>query len=352
MLFFVIGLPGRFAEWCESAATRLVQHEFGSAALIAADTFEEVTHTLLHSGGTAHGVVAARHPGGRIRRALAGSGRPFVVVRDDPWAALADLVAGRGLGLVAATRLVASSCASLGSFAAMPGALVLDARRDDPLTAADRIAAHLGLCSGGGELTAPGPGGDSGLGAASGAGAADPAVSAAWRDALAPDERALAEGALGPGLDDLAGNLGPIAWSPELFFVGDRPEPPATGGVDITGRARCLLRGPQIMLPPAIWSAAVTVEISPDAAEHGFVVEANAGGARAVIHPGRGGVFETSLTLALGDLPDRPIELLLSTQRPAFHGHLTLLRVALTPQPHPPATAAEPATVEAPPSAP
>ena len=347
MLFFVIGLPGRFAEWCESAARRLVQREFGSAALIAADTFEEVTNTLLRSDGAAHGVVAARHPGGRIRRALAGTGRPFVVVRDDPWASLADLVGRRGLGLAAATRLVASSCASLGSFAVMPGALVLDARRDDPVIVAERIAEHLGLRSGGD---------DAGAGRGGAAfGIADPAASAAsaaWRSALAPGERALAEGALGPGLDEFSGDLGPIAWSPELFFVGDRPEPPAAGGVDITGRARCLLRGPQITLPPAIWSVAVTVEISPDAAEHGFVVEANAGGAHAIIHPGRDGVFEASLTLALGDLPDRPIELLLSTQRPAFHGHLTLLRVVLTAQPHPPAIAAESATVEASPAAP
>ena len=111
MLFFVIGLPGRFAEWCESATMRLVQHEFGSAEPIAADTFEEVTDALLR-GGAAHGVVAARHPGGRVRRALAGTGRPFVVV-DDPWASLADLVAGQGLAMAAATRLVASSCASL-----------------------------------------------------------------------------------------------------------------------------------------------------------------------------------------------------------------------------------------------
>ncbi len=350
MLFFVIGLPGRFAERCEVAATRLVQQAFGSSALIAANTFEEVTHSLLHSGGTAHGVVAARHPGGRIRRALAGTGRPFVVVRDDPWAALADLVARRGLGLAAATRLVASSCAALGSFAAMPGALVLDARSDDPLTAAKRIAAHLGLCSGdGGGL---GLGGVAGPGGVAGAAAVGPATSAAWREALAPGERALAEGALGPGLADPAGDLGAIAWGPELFVVNDRPQLPATEGVDITGRARCLLRGPQIMLPPAIWSVSVRVDISPDAAEHGFVVEANAGGARTLIHPGRGGVFETSLTVALADLPDRPIELMLSTERPAFHGHLTLLRVVLTPQPPAPELAAAPATIDPRPIAP
>ena len=35
----------------------------------------------------------------------------------------------------------------------------------------------------------------------------------------------------------------------------------------------------------------------------------------------------------LDDLPDRPIELILSNERPAFGGHLTLLRVTLTPQP-------------------
>ncbi len=348
MLFFVIGLPGRFAEACERATTRLVQHEFGSAALIGADSFEAITHALLHSGGTAHGVIAARHPGGRIRRALASAGRPFIVVRDDPWVSLAYLVAGRGLGLAAATRLVASSCASLGSFATMPGALVLDARRDDPLAAAERIAGHLGLCSAGAGLIDPGRPAEPG-----GAAAADPDASAAWRDALAPGERALAEGALGAGLDDVAGDFGPLAWGPELFFVGDRPELAATGGVDITGRARCLLRGPQIMLPPATWSLSVTVDVSPDAAEHGFLLEATAGAGGAVIRPGRGGEFEATLTLALADLPERPIDLLLSNQRPAFGGHLTLLRVALTPQPPaPPAIAAEPATVGSQPMAP
>ncbi len=164
----------------------------------------------------------------------------------------------------------------------------------------------------------------------------DPSEIAAWWESLDPGERAIASGALSPYLEHSTGlALSPITWAPELFFTGDRLEAPLAGGVDITGRARCLLRGPNIMLPPGVWSITLLVDVSPEAAEHSFVVEATAGATltRTVIRPAGAGIIETELTLMLDDLPDRPLELLLSNERPAFGGHLTLLRVTLTPQP-------------------
>ncbi len=337
MLFFVIGLPGRFAEWCEAATVRLVQHAFGPAELISADTLEEITRSLLRSDAT-HGVVAARDPGFRIRRALVEAGRPFVVVRDDPGASLAHLVAGRGLAIAAATRQVASSCASLISFGASPGALVLDAHRHGadrfPVVAA--IARHLQLEVSDGDIA------DIVGSLDEGRDILDPSDTAAWWDGLDPGERAIASGALSPYLDHSPGHgLGPITWASELFFIGDRPGVTATGGVDITGRARCLLHGPHIMLPPAIWSFSVAVDVSPEAAEHSILIEAAAGGgvSRTVLRPAAAGVVEADLTLGLDELPDRRVELLLSTQRPAFAGHLTLVRVTLTPQPPTPVDA-------------
>lgn len=331
MLFFVIGLPGQFAEWCEAATVRLVQHAFGPAERISADTLEEITQSLLRSGAT-HGVVASRDPGFRIRRALVEAGRPFVVVRDDPGASLAHLVARHGLAMAAATRQVASSCASLISFGASPGALVLDAHCHgaDRLPAAAAIARHLQL-----EVSDVAIADIVGS-MDEGRDIPDPSDAAAWWDGLDPRERAIALGALSPYLDHSAGHaLGPITWAPELFFVADRPGVSATGGVDITGRARCLLHGPRIMLPPAIWSFSVAVDVSPEATEHSILIEARAGSdvSRTVLHPAGAGAVEVDLFLELEELPDRRVELLLSTQRPAFGGHLTLVRVTLTPQP-------------------
>jgi hypothetical protein len=330
MLFFVTGLPGRFSEWCDAVTGRCAERGRQPTAAIQANTIEELTLAAMKLG-TSQAVIAARQPGGLLRRALVEALRPFIVALDDPRGALADLVSRRGVGMAMATRQVASSCASVISFHAAPGALVLRADRDgkDQLSTADAIARHLQLDITDGEIAeivGSLGGGDDVL---------DPDEIAAWWEGLDPGERAMASGALGPYLDQFAGRgVGPISWAPELFFVGDRPGVSATGGVDITGRARCLLRGPHIMLPPATWSLSLAVDVSPEAAEHSFVVEATAGGVvgRTVIHPTGVGVIETDLTLVLDDLPDQPVELLLSNERPAFGGHLTLVRVTLTPQ--------------------
>jgi hypothetical protein len=234
--------------------------------------------------------------------------------------------------MAAATRQVASSCASLICFGASPGALVLDAHRHgaDRLPAAAAIARHLQLEVSDGDIA------DIVGSLDQGRDILDPSDAAAWWDGLDPGERAIASGALGPYLDHSPGHvLGPITWAPELFFIADRPGVSATGGVDITGRARCLLHGPRIMLPPAVWSFSVAVDVSPEVAEHSILIEAAAGGgvSRTVLRPAAAGVVEADLILRLDELPDRRVELLLSTQRPAFAGHLTLVRVTLTPQP-------------------
>ena len=331
MLSFVMGLPGGFAESCEIATMWLVRHAFGSAERISANTLEEITESLLCSGA-AHGVMASAHPGGRVKRALVEARRPFIIARDDPYTSLKYLVSRRGLALTTATQRVASSCASVVSFSETPGALVLRADRDsgDRLSTAAAIARHLGLDIDNdeiAEIVGGLDGGDDLL---------DPSEVVAWWEGLDPAEQAIASGALGPYLDHFANpGPGPITWAPELFFVGDRPDEQATNGVDITGRARCLLHGPHIMLPPANWSLDVTLDMSPETTEHSFLIEATAGTvvSQIVIRPAVAGVVKAALTLALEDLADRPVDLFLSNERPAFGGHVTLLGVTLTPNP-------------------
>ena len=96
-----------------------------------------------------------------------------------------------------------------------------------------------------------------------------------------------------------------------------------------------MLRGPEILLPPGTWSVTAHLEISPDAAEHSYVLEATAGVAlsRTVIRPAAGGAVEANLSLALSELPDRPLELRLYNERPAFGGHISLSHVTAIPSP-------------------
>jgi hypothetical protein len=334
MLFFVVGPPGQFAERCTALTMHLAQRAFSAVELTEGSTLEEIAGNLLRRN-VSHGVVAAHQPGGRLRRALLESGQPFIIAEADPQAALAELVLGRGVELAAAIRLVAGNCAAVRCFRDLPGALVVRADRDwgEPLSLAAAIARHLRLDADEqqiGEIAA-------GLGDTDTAGA----KAADWWKGLGQAERAIAEGALGAYLEPTPEHeLRPLRWSPELFFVGDGLNEPVTRDIDITGRARCLLRGPQILIPPGDWLLSAAFEASPEAAEHSFVLEVTAGAAlgRASIEPHEGGAVRTELAFALGELPDRPIELTLSNERPAFGGHLRLTGVTLTPQPAAPAT--------------
>jgi hypothetical protein len=332
MLFFLAGSPGRFAEQCSALVARLVTSVLGPADLVRGDTPEEVIRSLLLSNRP-YSVVTSHCPVGRIGRTLRATGRPFVVALENPQAAIFDLVVRHGVEFATATRITASSCASVMRLCEAAGALVLNAgnRSDDWATLGTAIAKHLRFDLDRNEVSNIIKTCEN-LDVISSSDSVN-----VWWEGLAEVERGIAAGALAPYLDPREGSAPAIiTWARELFFVGDQPQQRATGDIDITGRARCLLRGPQILLPPATWSLSVSLDISGDAAEHSFVLEVTAGAvsSRTVIRPAAAGRVEANLSLVLVELPDQPIELILSTERPAFGGHVTLLGVIASPQ-HP-----------------
>src|SRR5437660_9128687 len=112
MLFFVCGLPGAFADWCDAVTAELVGRALGPAQPIRAETLEELARRVIETGA-ARVVVSSRRPGGRLRAGLVRHGRRFIVALDDPGPALADLVLGQGVGLAAAIQAIAGSSAAL-----------------------------------------------------------------------------------------------------------------------------------------------------------------------------------------------------------------------------------------------
>ncbi len=327
MLFFVIGLPGGFAEWCGAVTAELARRALGPTELIGADTLEQIALNVIETGAS-RAVVSSRQPGGRLRAALVENGRNFIVALDDPGMALADLVLGDGVGLAAATQAVAGSCAALIGYRSAPGALILRSDRDWPqqAAAAAAIARHLQLAVDDSEIAEL----VANLAARDAARPRHDAV--AWWSGLAAADRKMTAGALMPYLEPQA-NGGPlsITWTHELFFVGDRPNQRATSPIDITGRAHCLLCGPYIMLPPGSWSLVLAMLFSRAAAEHEFLVEicTDRPLACGTIRPQQEGSAKVAIDFALGDATEHPINIRVSSLRAAFDGAIAVVGATL-----------------------
>lgn len=334
MIFFSIGLPGRFAEWCDAVIFRLAQRALGPVELVSLNTLDELALAMIRTGAS-HFVVCSREPGGRVQTALAQAGRRFIAVLDEPRAALRDLATRPGFDLLAATRSVASSCASILNCAAMPEALVLSGVKHahDLVSTATMIARHLELEVNGDEIeTIAAALRDEGV-------VPLPADHDAWWDSLQEPQQALVDGALGAYVDYFAGGgLGKITWERELFFISEEPaaqEPvPAARPVDITGRIRFLVFGPYINLPPGSWSASVILGFSPEAAGMTYIIEVFAGIqlTHVRIEPGDERIFEANLHFSVDAAVDHPVQIRIHNERPAFDGRLAVGYVTMTPQ--------------------
>jgi hypothetical protein len=327
MLYFVIGLPGRFTEWCDAAAAAIARRALGPTELVRADTLEDISLAMIRTGA-GRAVVASRQPGGRLRSALVEAGRNFLVVVEDPRLALAEAFDRHLSDMAGATQLVASSCAGIISYVSSPGALALLRGQSSasPEAAARAIARHLALSVSDREITEI----VKEL-AAAGQRFENSGEAARW-DSLESEAQRIVRGALDPFVTCLAtGVFSPIAWERELFFLGDRPNERAVGLVDVTGRARCLLHGPYIMLPPGQWSLSLSMLFSGGAVDHDFLIEVvgDQQVASCTVRPEAEGVHEVNLQFTLDATTDHPIVIRLSTQRAAFDGTVALERAIL-----------------------
>ncbi len=332
MIFFSVGLPGRFGEWCDAVTARLAQHALGAVEVVSLNTLDELALAMIRTGAS-HFVVCSRQLGGGVQTALSQAGRRFIAVLDEPRVALRDLALRPGYDLVAATRAVASSCASMSSYASLPEALVLSAADGgrDPVAIATTIARHLELAVGDADI-------ESVVSELRNEGIVyAPTEDDAWWDCLQEPERALVNGALSAYVEHFTGgDFGEITWERELFYLFEDPPAQelvaATRPVDITGRMRCLLYGPFINLPPGSWSARVILGFSAEAAGMSYVVEAFAGSQLNYvrIQPENKHVLEVNLHFSIDASVDHPIQIRIHNERAAFDGRMALGYVALT----------------------
>jgi hypothetical protein len=329
MIFFCIGFPSRFAEWCDNVTSRLVKHALGPSEVLSLDTLEELALGAIRTGAP-HFVICSRQPTGGLGTALAQTNRPFIAVLDEPRAAIYNLVARGGCDVVTATRMVASSCASLLGYASMPAGLVLSASAHsrEPVSTAMAISRHFELEIGEFDISNI-------VDELQHEGISPGENDVTWLD---ESEEALVNGALGAYTQYFGGDeLGKITWERQLFYIYDEPPAPqpipATRPVDITGRIRFLVYGPFIRLPPGSWTASVILGFSPEAAGMGYSVEVFAGTrlAHARLEPGSESVVEVVLHFSIDESVDQPVQIRIHNERAAFDGRLALGCVTMTP---------------------
>ena len=333
MVLFSIGLPSRFADWCDALIARLLEHRSGSAQAIALNSLEELATAVIKERAT-NLVVCSRWPLPRLQSEILLAEIPILVALGDPRAALRHLVEWAGYPLADATRAIASSCAAMLTMTTAKGALVLGGdQAHDRLAIAASIVRHFEIPIGGGELTslvASLP--DSGL-------ETEQADGRVWLSQRSEREQAIINGATQPYIAYFAGDgLERLVWEPELFYVTDDPPAPTpmpvAGPIEITGRVRFLAFGPFINLPPGSWSADVVIGFSAEVAGMSFVVEVFAGSQLAQTRINAAGeeVVETRLYFTIGNTVDQPVQIRIMNERAAFDGRLALGYVAVTPQ--------------------
>ncbi|HTV90559.1 MAG TPA: hypothetical protein VME41_16195 [Stellaceae bacterium] len=333
MIFFSIGLPGRFAEWCDRLVLRLVEHRGESVASVALNRLDELAIAAIRTRRS-NLIACCRQPVLQLQSEIARAEVPFVLTLGDPRTAVREQVARMGCTIADATRAVASSCAMMLTMARTPQALVLtDADAGNLPEVAAAIAAHFEIAISEGEaarlaseLAEPG---------SKTVGDED----ASWFAGLSGREQAIVRGALDPYVtyfdDD---DVRRLVWESELFYISEEPIAPAlvpaTRPVDLTGRPRFVVYGPFINLPPGAWSADVVLGFSAEAAGNSMAIEVFAGAqlAQARLDVSGEQVSDIRLDFIIAETADQPVQIRIVNERAAFDGRLAVGYVALTRQ--------------------
>ena len=340
MIFLSVGLPGRFATWCDAIIAGLAGARGGSVSTGVWPPIEQLPRlwpvpnaldgiaTKLIGNRSEHLVIGLRHPDDPLYAALEALQTRFVVALDDPRVAVTELLEASGAELAAATRVVASCCALTMRLAALPGALALkpDCPPAGPQGAVAAVAAHFGLAASktclariARQLAANRP--DSGA--------------TALPAAISGTQWQVIDGAVGSYAERFTGGgFGRVLWRRELFAQNTEGYPRPTGIIDIAGPPRPLIFGPYIQLPPGRWSARVIFGVSPQGARCTFLVDASADQrqlAHAVFVPGTGGVHAVDLDFAIEPPMRNGLEIRVMVTSEGAAGQMALGHVMLQP---------------------
>jgi hypothetical protein len=343
VIFFSVGLPGRFAEWCDAVIARLAQTLGGTVAInvwpsldemlslgTQSTVLDQIAFTLIRDPPT-HLIIGARQPEERLRNALVATKTRFVVTLDDPRVAVADILAEVDLEMALATRAVANSCSMLLRYIAAPGALTIDANRGraDASGTVLAIARHLDIPIDMAEATNI-VGDLEAVGLSPNRSANDEI-----RQRVSDAGRKLVDGALAAYRDFFSGgSIGQIVWTRDLFGLVADPAKKLTEMVDVSGGVRCLIHGGYIHLSPGSWKARAVLGFSQEAVGYIFQFIGYAGDrllASTSFQPEAAGIHAAEINFSLGEATGRGVDLRVLVLSENAKGQLAFGHVVLNP---------------------
>src|SRR6516164_11409432 len=343
MIFFSIGLPGRFADWCDKAIGLLAGRSGGTVTVgewprlpdmfgynLISSVLDEVALRLIDSSAT-HLVMGARQPDERLCAALAETNARFVVALDDPRFAAADILAETNAEARMVARAVANSYPLVMRYASLPGALTLygDRRRADPAAAIAVMAHHLGIEVSDAtvkcivdDLAATGHDG--------------PLIGPdEWSQRVPDVAHKMLNGALAGYQESLAGGeLGQIVWTRDLFIAAGHAGSLTEGLEASKGSPICpIIYGPYIHLPAGSWTARVVLGFSPEASGHTFLVDAFSGRqlGSTSFQPERAGVYTVDINFSLDEPAGQGLEIRVWVWTDRARGQVAFGHVVLRP---------------------
>ena len=337
MILLCIGLPGRFAEWCDGVIGQLAARMGGAVVTRSwpslADMFgyENLPSTLDHIAwtsietGAAHVVLGARQPDESLCAALDELRTPFVLALDDPRMAASDMISASIGEPRAVTRAVANSCALMMRYADLPGALPIHADRvgSDRSGTVAAIAEHfeISVCQADIRTIAA---------ELESANAALPRQQSAIK--LPESTRKIVEGALTGYAREFAGRgLDQIVWRRELFYLAADAARSPVEPLDAAGGPRILIYGPYIHLPRGSWTARIVLGFSPESVGHAFTVDIFSAGAlaTATIQPEAAGIYSRDLSFSVAAAHGQGLEARVAVASPNARGQIAFGHVAL-----------------------
>ena len=100
MIFFSVGLPGRFAEFCDELTLQLAKRSFGAIGYGAFSTLDDIACAAI-GAEIPHLMAVLRQPVVRLQTEIVKSGRPFLVALGDIHSAIGGLVQRPGYDQIA-----------------------------------------------------------------------------------------------------------------------------------------------------------------------------------------------------------------------------------------------------------
>jgi len=343
VIFFSVGLPGRFAEWCDGVIARLAGSLGGPTVARQWPSLDEMlgyhpvgrvldqVGLFLMRDAPEQLVIGARQPDERLLAALAATGIPFIVALDDPRGAVVDILEKTRVEPAAATRAVANSCPFIMRYLTIPNALTLHAKnaRSNPSGTVSAIAGHLRIPITESQVAEIVEG-------LAQAGLAPVETNGGAGTQFLPERsRKTLDGALAPYGAFFAGaNMSQFVWTRDLFAIVGDPIKKPVHLIDVSGGARCLIYGPYIHLPPGSWNARLVLGFSREATGHIFLVDAcccDQQLAATSFRPDSTGIQTAEISFSLGEKTGQGVEVRVMVLDEHAKGQLAFGHVTLTP---------------------